>query len=239
MGAVLSWLRRSLWETVPRDHRESRARLRRRQWVTAIFALLGAVVLGVTLRIEPGSPWFYPATLALAAVWVGGAFASGPLHLGRIGTRRGAGHGPDRALGRPLLAPAVVGLGLAGVFTVGALVVREIPYLGDRVAGVLDYTGEGSLPILIGVASLNGVAEELFFRGALYAAVTRRPVLWTTLAYTAVTLATGNVMLALAAAILGVVVGLERRASGGILAPVVTHVSWSLIMLLVLPPLFG
>lgn len=235
MGSVLIWLRRSLWETVPRDHRESPARLRRRQWLTAAFALLGAVVLGATLRIAPGNPWFYPATLGLAAVWVVGAVASGPLHLGRIGARRG----PDHRLVRPLLAPAALGLGLAAIFTVGALVVREIPYLGDRVAGVLDYTGEGSLPILLAVTALNGVAEELFFRGALYAAVTRRPVLWTTLGYTLVTLATGNVMLALAAAILGAVVGLERRASGGVLGPIVTHVSWSLTMLIVLPPLFG
>lgn len=231
MGPVLVWLRRSLWETVPRDHREPRARLGHRQRVTASFALLGAVVLGVTLRIEPGSAWFYPATLGLSAVWTVGAFASGPLHLGRIETSHG--------LARPLVAPAVLGLGLAAVFTVGGLIVREIPYLGDRVAGVLDYTGEGSLPILMGVTALNGVAEELFFRGALYAAVTRRPVLWTTLGYTLVTLATGNVMLALAAAILGTVVGLERRASGGVLAPIVTHVCWSLIVLLVLPPLFG
>jgi hypothetical protein len=32
---------------------------------------------------------------------------------------------------------------------------------------------------------------------------------------------------------------LERRATGGVLAPMLTHVTWSLLMLLVLPPLFG
>jgi membrane protease YdiL (CAAX protease family) len=46
-------------------------------------------------------------------------------------------------------------------------------------------------------------------------------------------------MLALAAVLLGTVVGLERRASGGILAPILTHVTWSLTMLLVLPAVFG
>ena len=86
---------------------------------------------------------------------------------------------------------------------------------------------------------VNGVAEELFFRGAAYAAVTRFPVVVTTVAYTLATLATGNVMLTFAAALLGVVVGLERRASGGILAPVITHVTWSTMMLFLLPPLFG
>jgi membrane protease YdiL (CAAX protease family) len=230
MGRIISWVRRSLWDVVPRDHREAPAELRRRQLVTAAFAVVGAVVLGVSLRLEPGTPWFYPATLALAGVWVVGAFCSGPLHLGRIRFRAG--------LVRPVVSPVLLGLSLAGLFVLGALVVRELPYLDERVAGVLDYAAEGSLPLVVLVTAVNGVAEELFFRGAVYAAVTRHPVAWTTVAYTIVTLATGNVMLALAAVILGVVVGLQRRASGGILAPMLTHVSWSVTVLLALPPLF-
>ena len=230
MSEILTWVRRSLWDVVPRDHREAPEALRRRQWTTTAFALVGAVVLGASLHLEPGSGWFYPATFVLAAVWVLGALCSGPLYLGRI--RWGSG------LVRPVVPPVLVGLTLAGVFVLGALVVRELPYLGDRVSGVLDYADEGSRPLVLLVTVVNGVAEELFFRGAVYAAVTRQPVLWTTLGYTLVTLATGNVMLVLAALILGVVVGLERRASGGILAPVLTHVTWSVAVLLVLPPLF-
>jgi membrane protease YdiL (CAAX protease family) len=230
MTGIRAWLDRSLWEVVPRDHRESPRALRRRQLVTTAFALLGAVVLGISLRIEPGSTAFYPATLALAAVWMVGAFCSGPLHLGRIAFR--SGHV------RPVVSPIAVGLLLAAVFLLGALIVREVPYLEDRVAGVVDYADRGSVPLLVLITAVNGVAEELFFRGAMYAAVTRRPVVWTTVAYTLVTLATGNVALAGAAAVLGLLVGLERRASGGILAPILTHVSWSLVMLLVLPSLF-
>jgi membrane protease YdiL (CAAX protease family) len=56
--------------------------------------------------------------------------------------------------------------------------------------------------------------------------------------YTLATYATGNVMLTFAAVLLGLLVGLERRASGGILGPILTHVSWSLSMLLVLPLIF-
>jgi membrane protease YdiL (CAAX protease family) len=230
MGRIISWVRRSLWEVVPRDHREAPAELRRRQLVTAAFAVVGAVVLGVSLRLEPGTPWFYPATLALAGVWVVGAFSSGPLHLGRIRLRAG--------LVRPVVPPVLLGLSLAGLFVLGALVVRELPYLDERVAGVLDYADEGSLPLVVLVTAVNGVAEELFFRGAVYAAVPRHPVVWTTIGYAIVTLGTGNVVLALAAVVLGVVVGLQRRASGGVLAPVLTHVSWSLTVLLALPPLF-
>ena len=51
--------------------------------------------------------------------------------------------------------------------------------------------------------------------------------------------ATGNVMLTFAAVLLGAVTGLQRRASGGILAPILTHCTWSLAMLFALPVLFG
>ena len=83
--------------------------------------------------------------------------------------------------------------------------------------------------MLIVVTAVNGIAEELFFRGAAYAAITRHPVVWTTVAYVVATAATGNVMLAFAAILLGIIVGLQRRASGGILAPIITHCTWSLI----------
>jgi membrane protease YdiL (CAAX protease family) len=231
MGSVRSWLRRSLWDVVPRDHRQAARALRRRQLVTAGFVALGAAVLGVSLRLEPGSPWFSGATLALALVWTAGAFVSGPLHLGRIPYR-------DQLV-RPWATPVAVGLGLAAACLLGALVVRRLPYLGHRVQDVLAYADQGPLPLLVVITALNGVAEELFFRGAVYAAVPLRPVVWSTVAYTATTLATGNVMLTFAALLLAVVVGLERRASGGVLGPVLTHVTWSLTMLLVLPALFG
>lgn len=228
---VRTWLERSLWDVVPRDHRETPQALRRRQVVTICFVLLGALVLGLSLRIDPGSPWFYPATFGLAAVWAIGAFASGPLHLGRIRYRE--------AHVRPVVTPILIGLGLSAVFVAGALVVRTIDPLERQVSSVLDFADQGSLPLLVVITAVNGVAEELFFRGAAYAAIPRRPVLWTTLAYFVATLASGNVMLSFAAILLGLVVGLERRASGGILAPILTHCTWSLAMLIALPLLFG
>lgn len=224
------WLHRTLVEMVPRDHRQSARDLRRRQIVTSVFAVIGAVVLAFSLNIEPGSALFYPATAGLAAVWAIGAFASGPLHLGRI-----MHHSGPR---RPVLPPILLGLALAGVFVVGGLMVRQVPALEEQVTNVLDHADQGVTLVLVLITALNGVAEELFFRGAAYAATTRYPVPVTTVAYTAVTLATGNVMLAFAAVILGAVVGLQRRASGGILAPILTHVTWSLTMLLALPAIF-
>ena len=227
---MLAWLRRALWDVVPRDHRQSPADLRRRQLVTAVFVAIGGLVLGLSLRIEPGSPWFYPATLVLAGVWVVGAFASGPLHLGRIDT--------GTSLRRPVIMPVAIGLALAGLFVVGALLVRQVDFLETQVRSVLDHADSGSWPLLLLVTVVNGIAEELFFRGAAYAAIPVHPVAWTTLAYTIATLATGNLMLAFAAVLLGAVVGLERRSSGGVLAPILTHCTWSVIMLFALPALF-
>ena len=233
MSQLQAWVRRALWDVVPRDQRDNPVALRRRQVVTIAVVVVGAVALGLSLRIEPGSRWFYASTLGLAAIWAAGAVASGRLHLGRIAFR-------DRHA-RPILTPIAIGALLAGVFVLGALVVRSIDFLApleDQVRSIIDYADQGSLVILAGITAVNGIAEELFFRGAAYAAITRSPVLWTTLAYAIATLATGNVMLSFAAVLLGLVCGLERRASGGILGPILTHCTWSLTMLLVLPVVF-
>jgi membrane protease YdiL (CAAX protease family) len=226
-------LRGMLWDKVPRDHRQDPRPFRVRKVVTAVFVVVGAVVLGFSLRIDPGNPAFYVATLVLAGVWTVGAFASGPLHLGRIARRS-----TDDELQRPVGSGILLGLVLAGVFVVGALVVRQIPFIADQITTVLDHANQGAAPILVLITVVNGVAEELFFRGALYAAVPVHPVVVSTVAYVVATLATGNFMLAFAAILLGAVVGLERRASGGVLAPILTHVTWSVIMLFALPAIF-
>lgn len=225
---MVSWLRDVLWEMVPRDQRDTDAGLRRRQIVTVVTVLVGAAVLGFSLRIEPGSPAFYASTCLLAAVWAAGALASGRLHLGRLLTG-----------GRPIVPGILLGLLLSAVFVLGALVVRLISPLADYVASVLAYADEGSVPLLVVITAVNGIAEEMFFRGAAYAAIPRHPVAWTTLAYALATLATGNIMLTFAAVLLGAVCGLQRRASGGLLAPVLTHITWSVTMLFALPMLFS
>lgn len=105
---------------------------------------------------------------------------------------------------------------------------------------MLDHASQGSLPLVVALALLNGIAEEVFFRGALYAAIgRRRPVLISTVVYTLATLASGNVMLVFAAATLGIVFGLQRRASGGVLSSTLTHLTWSTVMVFALPPLFA
>lgn len=196
----------------------------------AVTVLVGAVVLGLSLRVEPGDPVFYPATLALAAVWVVGAVASGPLRLGRYS--RG-----ERQV-RPVVLPLLTGLGLAGVFVLGALVVREIPMLGPQVRDLLTFAQEGALPIVLAITLVNGVAEEVFFRGAVFEAVPQYPIAASAAVNVLVVLASGNAPLAFAALVLALVVGWQRRITGGVLAPVITHLTWSTVMLLTLPLLF-
>jgi membrane protease YdiL (CAAX protease family) len=133
-----------------------------------------------------------------------------------------------------------VGLLLAALFVLGALVIRTIPTLASFAEDVLGYARLGNLWIIFMITLVNGIAEELFFRGALFAAIgVWHPVLISTALYALATVAGGNPVLVFAAVILGAVVALERRASGGILAPILTHITWSLSMLFVLPPIFA
>ena len=215
---------------VPRQ--EWPAVVRRRRIIVCVVTVAGALLLGYSLSRKPGDETFYWLTLGLAAVWARGAVVSGPLHLGCI-----RWHGRNQ---RPVLTGLGIGLLLGGVFLVGGLVVREIPPVAEKVTRVLDYTNHGNLTLLVVITLVNGFAEELFFRGALYTALGAfHPVLISTLLYAAATSASGNPMLGFAAIILGTVCAWERRATGGVLAPVLTHVVWGLIMVLALPPVFG
>jgi hypothetical protein len=224
-----SWL----VEKVPRDHRESDAAFRRRRRVTAGVSVAGAGLLGVSLSRRPDSLSFYGLTLGVAATWVAGGLASGPLHLGWTRT-------PDNTLRRPMLTPLVAGAGAFGLFYGAALVARHIPPLDAAVTRVLRYAQQGN-PGMVTVTTLaNGIAEEVFFRGALYAAAgVDHPVLKSSAVYTLATVATRNPALILASAPMGLLFALQRRASGGIQAPMLSHVTWSVLMLRYLPPLFA
>jgi hypothetical protein len=55
-------------------------------------------------------------------------------------------------------------------------------------------------------------------------------VLVSTAVYTAATITTRNPALVLAAGVMGTLFGLQRRATGGLQAPLVTHLTWSTLM---------
>ena len=232
LGRVLGLVRPVLVDRVPRDHHESDDAFRRRRLVVAATLVVGATLLGLSFSTEPGDAAFYPLTFGLALTWALGSVASGPLHLGHI-IFRGGRH-------RPVLAPILLGLILAAAFIVGGLVIRQIPVLARYTNDVLGYAAAGSLALVTVITLVNGIAEELFFRGALFAAIgVKHPVLISTVLYALTTVAGGNPVLVFAAAVLGLVVGLQRRAGGGVLGPILTHITWSMAMLYVLPPLFA
>lgn len=230
VAELRSFVRAALVDPVPRDHTEPDWAFRRRRVVVVVTLVVGAALLTWALRIEPGNPMFYVATFALAAVWAVGAFVSGPLHLGRGHTR----HGDLES--RAVVQSLALGVLLLGLFLAGAVVVARIPFLRDPVLTLLDHARYGSLAVVAVVTTVNGVAEELYFRGALYAGVGRKhAVAVTTVVYALVTATSGIPLLVFAAALVGFVVGLQRRVTGGILGPIVTHLTWSLGMLFLLP----
>jgi uncharacterized protein len=221
-----------LIDKVERDHVQSDSAFLRRRIVVGITLAVGATLLGLSFSVRQGDPAFYPLTFGLAATWMLGSLLSGPLHLGHI--LRGG------TLRRPIITPIASGLLLAALFIIGAFVIRTIPALASLTEDVLGYARLGNLWIILVITLVNGIAEELFFRGALFAAIgVWHPVLISTVLYALATIAGGNLVLVFAAALLGTVVALERRASGGILAPILTHITWSLSMLLLLPPIFA
>ena len=133
--------------------------------------------------------------------------------------------------------PVLTGAGAFGLFYAAAQLARHIPPLDRAIGSVLHYADDGSTPLVLATASANAVAEELFFRGALWSLVAEsHPVIKTTLAYAASTAATRNPALVLAGTATSVLFGLQRRTSGGIMAPALSHLTWSLLMLRYLRP---
>jgi uncharacterized protein len=199
---------------------------RRRRVVTAVTIVVGTALLAATLRVPHGSAWFTVLGLLVAAAWTVGSLVSGPIPLG-----------PDHAVAWPTFVEAVVvGIAAFAAFLVAYLVVRHLPLVGPALDGVLATADAGPTVLVLFVALVNGAGEELFFRGALHAALERhRPAIATTIVYVIVTAATGNVALVIAAVVMGALFSFERLSTRGVGAPMVTHLTWSTLMILALP----
>jgi membrane protease YdiL (CAAX protease family) len=184
------------------------------------------------LSSEPGSKRFYASTLAVAGVWVAGGVASGPLHRGWIQLH-------DRTVRRPVVVPVATGVAGFAAFYGLAQVALRIPPLASWISSVLAFADEGEDRLVLLTALTNAAAEEVFFRGAVFSAFGEdRPVLRTTALYSLSTVPTRNPALVLAAGVMGTLWAYQRRATNGIQAPVLTHLTWSALMLRYLPPVF-
>jgi len=199
---------------------------RRRRVVTALTVMVGTALLAATLRVPRGSAWFTVLGLLVAATWTAGSFVSGPIPFR-----------PDRDAAWPtLLGPVIAGGAAFGAFLGAYLFARHLPLVGPAVVRVLATADAGPTTLVLFVALVNGAGEELFFRGALFDALeAHRPAVATTIVYVAVTAATGNIALVIAAAVMGVLFSLERLSTRGVLAPMLTHLTWSTLMVLALP----
>lgn len=218
------------WRAVAGTVDEADSVVRRRRITVVAVLVVGASLQAYSLSRHPGDNSFYYLTSAMAAVWTVGAVLSGPLHLGRF----------PASGRRPVLLGIGVGLGLGAVFVIGGLIARLIPPVREYVTAVLEFADHGALPLVVCITVISGMAEELFFRGALYSALgSHRPVLVSTAIYFVAVMAAGNPMLGFAAILLGAVCALQRRMTGGVLAPMLTHFFWGLVMVLALPPIFG
>ncbi len=217
---------------VPVNHPESPAVVRHRRRVVAGVSVLGTGLLGLSLSTKPDSRQFYGLTAAVAATWTAGGLLSGPLHLGWV-------QGRDQRLRRPVVTPVATGVGAFAFFYGCALVARSIPVLDRAIGSVLTFAEEGSGPLVVATTLANGLGEEVFFRGAMYAALDGdQAAVVSTAVYTLATVATRNPALVLAAGFMGTLLALQRRASGGLQAPIITHLTWSALMVRYLPPLF-
>ena len=207
------------------------AGLRAAAWRGAA-GLGAAALLRSSFAAQAGSARFYLLTASLAATWTGGALSAGPIPW------RGDGPGtrPASAARAFIVVPVATGAVTFAVFYGAARAARRHRALRGAIASVLRYAEAGSTPLVVLIASGSGVAEELFLRGALWSGP--RPLRTTTLAYAASTAATGNPALVLAGLVTSVIFGWQRAATGGVLAPALTHVTWSVLMLRYLPPLF-
>lgn len=229
---VAGRLPKPLRHKAPRQHRDTDEVFARRRKVVAGVSAVGTGLLGVSLSTRPGSPQFYALTFGVAGTWTAGSLISGPLHLGWIQSR-------DEMLRRPVVVPVLTGVGAFGFFYGCALVARSIPFLDGAISRVLRFADQGATPLVALTTCANGAAEEVFFRGALYAALgEHHPVAKSTVVYVLATVSTRNPALVLAAGVMGSLFALQRRASGGIQASMLTHLTWSILMLRYLPPLF-
>jgi len=199
---------------------------RRHLLIAGVTLLVGTALLAATLRVPRGSAAFTLLGFVLAAVWIVGALLSGPPPRPPVG----------RAMVRVTLVAGALGAVAFVAFLAASAVGHHLPIVADSLDSVLAKADAGPVALVLGIALVNAVAEELFFRGSLHAAFERhRPVLVTTACYVVVTAATGNLALVVAAAAMGSLFSVERLWAGNVFASVVTHCTWTTLMVLALP----
>jgi uncharacterized protein len=199
---------------------------RRGRMTVAVTLVMGTTLLATTLRAPSGSTTFFTMGFLVAGTWILGSVISGPIHLDAIPSSRLAISLHGLALGM------IAFLGFLAAYLVG----QRLPLISSALHNILAKADAGPAALVLVVALVNGLGEELFFRGALFDVLgSRNPIAASVIIYMAVTATTGNVALVLAAGVMGIILSLQRARTGGILAPTMTHLCWSTLMLLAFP----
>lgn len=133
-------------------------------------------------------------------------------------------------------------VGLYLVFYLGNMASRLIfPFAANNIENVYAFkAGAAPMRIALLMAFIIGPGEELFWRGFLQRRfqMERGPFqgfLLATLLYTGVHIASGNVMLVLAAGVCGLFWGFMYLRTGSLLLNVVSHTVWDMAIFLFFP----
>ncbi len=194
----------------------------RRRAVLALAFVGGAALLRAAFLLRAGDDAFPVVVCGVAAVLAAGAVIGGPVPLGEL-TVRNAFDG------------VLVGAVLYVVFLVLRGILVLVPPADHAIDRALRLADGADPALMLGAAAAAAIAEELYFRGALAGRGKGGRIVRTTAWYAVFTAATGSLLLVLAAGLAGAVFGLQRRTTKGVFVPVVTHVSWELLVLLFLP----
>lgn len=210
--------------------------------VVAVPSLLGAGGLCFATLSADGSPSFYAGTFIAAAVWwiswwLFGGSEDGSRNAFKEAFQPQPGYLPRKEA----LRGFALGAGLLAIFVVSALVVMRIPVFAEPVDKLMENVRVGGLAMTALTTAINAAGEEVFFRHVLIRKLELLGLAGKWLAviavgiYALVTVAMGVALLVFAAVVLGALTYYEARRSGGVVSPMVAHMTWSLGMMFILP----
>jgi membrane protease YdiL (CAAX protease family) len=194
------------------------------RWWLGATLVAGTVLLAVAFSEPDDSGGFYVCAFAAAGVWFAGGLAAGNVRLGRV----------DRGLA--VIAAIGAGAVAFGVLVVGTELAKRLPGLSGAVDQILATADAGSTGLVLALTVVSAIGEEVYFRGAVMGALPARwAVAGSVTIYVVVTAFTANPALVIAAAVMGTLFAVERRATQGIVAPTITHAVWAALMVVALP----
>jgi len=130
----------------------------------------------------------------------------------------------------------LVGGAMFGIFIAGSWLVRRIHLFDNSVDELLRTADSSTIGLVLTLACVNAVAEELFFRGTLIDAARGRFAMTVgVVPYVLATVPSGNIALIIAAAVMGTVFAGLRLRTGALTASITTHLMWSCLMILAFP----